>query len=104
MITDVSDFFQTNDFAEPAFFYTASGQNPSSITVIFTDQYALSVIGSVAFQNKDITVHCRSIDVANATPASIIVVRGETLYVDTIQPDGTGITVLSLCTTSSRST
>ena len=104
MIQPIDDFFSTNDFAEPAVLYVVPNGPPRDINVIYTDKYAPIAIGFMITQNKDITVYCRSSDVASATPRSVLVVRGLTLYVDTIQPDGTGVTILSLCTTPSTST
>ena len=77
--------------------YTADGEDPINITVIFDEPYiGLDANGQVSVESQTPTVLCRASDVSNATHAASIVISGITYNVVGVQPDGTGFTMLAL--------
>lgn len=87
---DLRAFISTNDFAVSAVY------NGVSIDVIFEAAYFEENMGSVGFQGSAPMVTALTIDVPNAAHGETLVINGVTYKVASVEPDGTGITVLRL--------
>lgn len=87
---DLDAYFDTADFAEEASY------NGASIPVIFDDSYKLlnALTGGIESSGPQAT--CKDTDMAGVQHGDQIVIRDTTYYVTGIEPDGTGITVLTL--------
>lgn len=96
-ISLVDEFFGTDDFAENARFYVTSGSGTGSvIPAIFDTSYEESNVGGMTYQNAGPRVTVRSSDVPSVVPGSLLVLRSTNYTVQTIDDDGTGISVLHL--------
>jgi len=96
-ITIVDDFFSQSDFAQSAT-YTPSGGSPSTITVIYDNEYISSIMDGVEVENTNPIVMCRTSDVVNAKHGDTITVNSIAYKIINIKPDGTGITTIELST------
>lgn len=92
---NLDEFFDTSDFAVTAV-YNPGGGSPTSISVIYDNEYLSSVLGGIEVENKNPMILCKTSDVANAKHGETIVVNGITYKIIEVQPDGTGLTSLIL--------
>lgn len=79
-------------FFAPAEFATTATLDGASVAGIFDNAY-VDVLG-IASRAPMFTL--RSVDAAAATQASVLVVDGAAYRVTSVQPDGTGVTTLTL--------
>lgn len=88
MAEDLLAFFSVDEFAVPA---TLAG---AAVVGIFDNGYA-EAFGAIAMRGP--IFRLRTADAASATVGAALVVNGTDSYrVTSVQPDGTGITVLVL--------
>lgn len=85
-VEDLSAFFSTSAFATTA---TLDG---ASVAGIFDNAY-MDALGLATTEPR---FTLRSTDATTTTTASLLVVNGATYRVRSVQPDGTGVTVLAL--------
>ncbi len=92
--SDIDIYF--SDFAVDAV-YTPQGGSASTIKVIFNNEYAaaMSSIG-VGIEGALPEAVCKTSDVTNAKHSDTLTVGSTTYHVLNVQPDGTGITILTL--------
>ena len=83
---DLTPFFRVAEFASSA---TLDGV---SVTGIFDNQY----IDTLGVASRQPMFTLPTADAAAATQASVLIVEGVTYRVRSIEPDGTGVTVLML--------
>jgi hypothetical protein len=91
----VEPFFANSPFTLAAT-YTASGDAPKQITVIFDAPFQLTSAQGVEYQNAEPQCLARTSDVADANDQATILINTITYKVREVQPDGTGITRLIL--------
>ena len=65
----------------------------STIRALFENDYA-RVAG--VYESSNPILSCRSIDIVNVTRGTSVLAGGQTYRVRSIEPDGTGMTVLQL--------
>jgi len=95
MLEPVDEFLDKEDFAEEAI-YTASGEDPVTILVLFDPVPAEFEVGQTMFVNAEITARCKSTDVANATNDATMKIKDVTYKVTEIGPDINGMTDIGL--------
>jgi hypothetical protein len=88
-------FFNTDDFAKAAI-WTPSGGSAADIVVIFDDEYTGTNLGTGELDTASPQVRIKSSTVTSITPGDSIVVDSTTYYVLSVQPDGTGVTLVTL--------
>jgi len=88
MLENLAPFFSLGDFAQAA---TIGGQ---SVRVIFEQPYA-APFGS-AVDGTQPTCWVPSADVVSLVPGAAIVIDGQAYTADRIEPDGTGLSRISL--------
>ncbi len=86
-VDNIAHFLQLNGFGVSA---TVDGQ---TVVGIFDREYNQAFDGMAS---NHTTFVCRSTDVASATQASVLAYDGHTYRIRSVQPDGTGATVLLL--------
>lgn len=87
MVEDLQAFFSVDEFAVPA---TLAG---APVVGIFDNSYA-DAFGAIAMRGP--IFRLRTVDAASATVGTALVVDGTDYRVTSVQPDGTGVTVLVL--------
>jgi len=95
MTTDLSVFFNTDDFALSATF-TKTGGSATTIKVLFDNAFNLINLGEVGLESTNPMASCKSSDVVGVAHADTLVVSGTTYKVVGIHPDGQLITILEL--------
>lgn len=94
--TDTERSILLSDFGVTAT-YTADGESPTSITVIFDKTYlGVDAGGEVTVESNNPVALCRTSDVSDADHAATLVINSVTYNVVGVQPDGTGLTHLEL--------
>jgi hypothetical protein len=88
LLADINAFF--TDFAVDASYHGAS------IRVIFDESYKLVNALTGGIESTGPQAICQSSDVAGAQHGEQIVVNDTAYYITGIEPDGSGITVLTL--------
>ena len=95
--TDLSNLFDTNDFATEAT-YTVQGGSASTINVVFDKEFLdVDANGEVGLASTDPRAFCLTSDVSSASNGDTIVIDSVTYKVRIVEPDGSsGITILVL--------
>ena len=88
LITDIEAFFTDSGVAA-----TFKG---TAISVVFDNAYKVidALTGGIASSAPQAI--CKSADVAAAVPGDTLIIGSTTYYVTEVEPDGSGITVLTL--------
>lgn len=88
--TDLAAFFDADDFAETV---TVGGV---SVLAIFDAPFDMFNAASGTVETSAPKITCKSTDVSAAVHGTTVVARSTTYYVNGIQNDGAGLTVLFL--------
>lgn len=95
MLEPVDEFLDKKDWAVEAT-YTASGEDPVAILVIFSRVRSDFEAGQTVYVNAEIVASCRSTDVENATNDATLKIGTMTYKVIEKGPDVNGMTELGL--------
>lgn len=94
--TDLSDFFDTDEFALAAS-YTVTGGSAATVNGVFDEGFvAVDVGGQVQVANVQPQFQCATSDVSAADKGDAITVNSVSYTVAEVQADGTGLTTLIL--------
>jgi hypothetical protein len=91
---DIGAFFDTDEFATNVLL----GSSGSEVTIqaIFDNSHFAIDDTNAVISTTQPMLTCKSADVASAKQGTRVVVNSTAYKVDDIQPDGTGITILTL--------
>lgn len=95
---DRAQFVNANDFGIVAS-YTPVGGPAVSVTGIFNRPHLSIAMGDAATSDAQPTFYCRGADLpadASGGGRDLMLIAGETFQVVSLQPDGTGMTLLAL--------
>ena len=97
--TERAIFFDTDDFAKSATFADVSAGTSSTVKGMF-DKDSQEIVGmsDVGIMEDVPTFHCVTTDVSSAVFDDTLVISSTTYKIKKIEPDGTGMTKLTLST------
>ena len=97
--TERAIFFDTDDFAKSATFADVSAGTSSTVKGMF-DKDSQEIVGmsDVGIMEDVPTFHCVTTDVSSAIFDDTLVIDSTTYKIKKIEPDGTGMTKLTLST------
>ena len=94
--TDLSNFFDTDDFAVEAT-YTVQGGSAATIKGVFDKDFIeVDAGGEVELASTDPRFFCKTSDVSSASNGDTIVIDSVTYKTRVVEPNGTGVTVMVL--------
>jgi len=93
---DISEvFLNTDDFAKAAV-WTSQGGAATDINVIFDDEYTGTNLGTGEIDTAAPQVRAETSVVLTMAQGDVIVIDSTTYYVKSVQPDGTGVSMIIL--------
>lgn len=96
---DLTLFFSTSEFATAATWTPAAGGGPYTVNVIFDNDYYQTQIGDAGAAGRQPMVLASDTQLAQGAGIKrndSLVISGTTYKVRGIEPDGTGVTLLTL--------
>ena len=96
MTSDIPNIF-LSDFTVDGT-YTPQGGGPSTIKVVFENQYqSIEMLSEgVGVESTGPAATCKTSDVSTAKHGDTLAISGKIYYINGVQPDGTGLTRLLL--------
>ena len=91
---DLDEFFDHDEFATVALFQT--NNSPLSVTGIFDNAYLLAETGEVDLETTQPRFTCKASSVAMVKREQEVTIENQLFSVLTVEPDGTGMTVVAL--------
>lgn len=96
--SDISTvFLNTDDFAQAAV-WTAGGGSPVDVNIIFDDEYIGTNLGTGEIDTAAPQCRAKTDDLPGVTQGDLLATGGVNYYIKSVQPDGTGMLLLTLST------
>ena len=93
--TDLDSFFDTDSHGTSVT-YTPAGGSPSSINVIFNNEFNLVDVGEVGVESTIPVITCKTTDVASIEQGDDFTINSTNYKAVIVRPDGTGVTEVQL--------
>jgi len=70
--------------------------NGTSVTAIFDDKFLMIDEMTMNIESSEPQIECRTSDVSGFSNGAMVVIGTTTYYITTLEPDGTGLTTITL--------